>query len=550
MVDIVFHVSSTAVNATTCLCETPANLRAENSAATSSAACVMISAAASCLLVTLLVLFLKATLHIVTNWHGRFLRLFLRVTLLRPSAVDRTCPGHDRGSSAGTRQGGPTSSSASVQPALALPVYAGRRRNIGGKRSGDDGSDAEDNNRPKRPRVVSQKDTQPSFVCPFRARYPDNPKYLTCGVYHEWCRLREHLLDRKHKPRYRCSTCGEIFTDDVEWDLHTSDRTCERSLRALEMPFWVEKDQATRIRGLAKRGSKTESMEEMYRKVWNILFGSESGPDRTALFPHFQHTDDLDVDHGRQESWNVLKRKIANILGMQNVPRDDSMEQVIYNILSYHGYPRGQTHAVPSHVPGAGDAAADEQLGNNEAVDNYWMPRATPTEGQAPQISEPDRYAPEGSEGEFEHSLSNISTFLSEEAGDPSPPVSLDATQASIVGHSLEKHNSGSGCVNPVVLQRQDTHHIHVPMLNDSSTSAALPSASAASQSSEATALGSSWDQILGDADYSKRGEIPDDLDNFDFSVDGFSPDIGWVQPSDGQVPDQQSEYQDVPGFE
>lgn len=566
MVDIVFHVSPTTVDDTTCLCENPANLRAEtklgaysrelvpDGAGTNSAAWALISVPASCLLATLLTLLLKATLHVITNWNGRFLRLFLKVTLLRPNTVDRTCPGHDRGSSAGTRQGDTTSASASVQLALTSPVAAGHRRNIGGKRRGDDGSDAEDNDRPKRMRLVNQKATQPSFLCPFRAYDPDNPRYLKCGKYHKWCHLREHLLDRTHKPRDRCPICGEIFTDDVEWDLHTSVPTCEMSPRAWERPFWVERHQAASIRDLSKRGSKTEPMEEMCRKVYLILFGSESGPDRNALahptwFPQFQHMDDnLGVDHSQQEPWDTLKRTTANLLGMQTVPGDDSMQQVIDCIVSYLGHPREQAHAVPSHELGAGDAAADEQLENKEAIIEDWMPPATPKEGQVPRISEPHRYASGGSEGQLEHSLSGLSTYLSKDVGNPSPLVSTNTAHVSSIGLKPDKLDCDSGYVNPILLQRQDAHHIHVPVPNDTSTPTAFPSGSATSQASEATVPRSSWGQLLGDAGCSNSGETPDSLDDFDFSVKGFSRDVDSTQLSDGGAPQQQPETRDVPG--
>lgn len=548
MVDIIFHVSSTAVDTTTCLCETPTNLCAQtklDGAGTNSAAwALLISAACPCLLVTLLIMpLLQATLHIVLNRHEKFLRLFS--TLLKPNTVDRTCAGNDTDSFAGTRQGDRTSSSALVQPASALSVAAGGRQKISGKRPGDDGSDAEDNDRSKRTRVVTQEHTLSSYVCPFRAFDPDNPNYLKCGRFSKWNRLREHLLDRTHAPRDRCSTCGEIFTDDVEWGLHTSARACEWSPRALERPFWVDKHQAASIRNLSRRGSKAEPMEEMYRKVCEILFGSESDPDRNARahptwFPHFQHTDDQAMGRGRQERWNILKQATANLLGMQDIPGDESMQQVIDYIVSYLGDPMEQTHAVPSHEPGAGDAAAGEQLGNNEVITEDWMPCAAPTEGQVPRIPEPDRYAPGEAVGELEHPVSNLCPYVSEDAG---PLVPLDPAQASSLGPKLDKLDYDSEYVNPVLLQRQDAHH-----LNYSSTSAAFPSGSATSQASESAVPRSSWGQGLEDAGCSSIGERTDSLDDFDFSVEGASPIVGSVQLSDGRAPEQQPEYRDVSG--
>ncbi|KAG6358184.1 hypothetical protein INS49_014068 [Diaporthe citri] len=551
MVDIILFVSSTAVGATTCLCEKPANLCAQakvgahpqklvpGGVGTNSAADALISAAASCLLFTSLVLLLKATLHYATNWHGTFLWLFLRVTLLGASTVDRTCPVHDEGS-AGTRRGDPSLSHASAQPSL--PLAAGGRRNVGRKRPGDDGSDAEENNRGKRPRLVSRKGSKARVRCPFKDHDPDNPEYEKCGRFSEWSRLREHLLDRKHKPRDRCPTCGEIFTDDVAWDLHTSVlRTCKPSPKALDRPFWVDRHQAAEIRELSTRGRKNEgSLEEMYRKVCLILFGSESAPDRAASghpiwAPHAQHTDDLGVDHRRQEPWNILKRTICSLLGVQNVPEDDSMQRVIDSVRSYLGYPKEQ----------AGGAAVEEHLGNNGAVIEDWMPSAAPSQGQAPGISERDRYPPGGSDGHLEHSLSNLSTHLSEGAGNPSPPGSLDPDQASSVGHNLDKLGYDSEYIDPVLLQRSDAHHTHVPVSNDSfpavracPTSTTVPSGSAASQESEATFLGSFCDQLPKDIYYQNDGEVLDDLDNFDFSVEGFSPDAVSMQLSEDRDPD------------
>lgn len=552
MVDIIFHVSSTVVDPTTCLCAVPAKLRAEtkfvpDNAGTNSGAWALISAACRCLLVTLFILLLKATLHVVTNWHGRFLRLFFRVTLVRPRTVDRTCPAHDRGSSAGTRQGNTTSSSAPVQRAAKLPDAAGRRRKIGGKRPADDGSDAEDNDRSKRTQVVSQKDTQPSYLCPFRVFDPNNPTYLKCGTFSTWNRLREHLLDRTHKPRDRCSTCGKVCADDVEWGVHTSARACEWSPRALERPSWVERHQAASIRNLSKRGSKTDPMGEMHRKVCKILFGSESDPDRNAWshptwFPQSQHTDDPDMDHGRHEPWNALKRTTANLLGMQNIPRDDCMQQVIDCILSYHGY----AHAVQGHEPGAGDAAADEQLGINEEITADWTPPAPPTEEQVPRMSEPDTDASGGPEGEVEHQITILSTYLSEGAGDPSPLVPTHPAQTTSAGLELQELDFYSVYVNPAQLQQQGVPHIHVPLPNDSSTFSALPSGSGTSQASEATVLGSPGGQLVEDVGCLNNGKMPDCLDVFDISVEGHSAHVGSVQLSNGRAPQQQPENWDV----
>lgn len=91
-------------------------------------------------------------------------------------------------------------------------------------------------------------------------------------------------------------------------------------------------------------------------------------------------------------------------------------------------------------------------------------------------------------------------------------------------------------------------------MLNDSSAAAplyptfsALPSGSARSQESEATVHGFSSGQNLKDTDYLNRGAVLDSLDNFDFNVNGYSPDVSSMQLPDGGVPDQNSTDRYVP---
>lgn len=145
-------------------------------------------------------------------------------------------------------------------------------------------SDTEDNDRGKRPRLISPKplsDAKPRVRCPFKAHDPDNPRYENCGTFTDYPRLRAHLLDRKHKPRHQCPVCGEIFTDNIGRDLHTVARTCDP--RELERPSWVTEDQAINIRNLTTRGRRNDrSIEEMYHGIYQILFGSESAADRTV----------------------------------------------------------------------------------------------------------------------------------------------------------------------------------------------------------------------------------------------------------------------------
>lgn len=519
-----------AADTSTCFRANPANVSAKmhpgthsqelapGDARTTSTAWGLISAAASCLLV-LFIMLLKAILYAVTNRQGRFLWLFFRTALLRPSTVDRTRPEHDKDSAA-TRGRDPISSHVSVQPPSTIRLPAASRQNVGDKRPGDDGSDAEGNDRGKRPRVHEQDSkARPRVCCPFKVYYPDDPKYERCGTYSSWARLREHLLDRKHRPRDRCATCGEIFFDDIAWDLHTSARLCESSPRELERPFWVERHQAESIRGLSTQGRKTRSIEEMNHDVCLILFGSEVPPDGTARgpptwSPRFEHTGDLGMDKGLQQDWTTLKQTTADLLGMQVVPQDDSMQQVVSFILSFVRS-REKIHVLQNHEAQAGEPAGAGHLEANEAVTEYWMPPAAPTEEQGPQASGSDEYATRVFEGQLDDSLSAISTYLQdfEGAGNPSPPISSDPGHAFSAGHSIDE--DGTGYVDPALLQRTDAHHTHLQVLDSSfpavppsPTSTALPPRSTASQASEATVLGSSSSQF------------PKDADGFDFNVE------------------------------
>lgn len=521
MFDILTHFPSTAADAGTCLRGNPANVSAKmqelvpGDARTESTAWALIPAAASCLLF-LCFLLLKATLNDVTNRHGSFLRPFLKITLLRPSlsTVDPTCPGHDKGSAA-TRQRDPTASHVSLQPSSTIRLAAAKRHNNEGKRPDDDGSDAEDNDRCKRPHA-NELDSRARVRCPFKVYYPNDPRYEKCGTYNSWTRLREHLLDRTHKPRDRCATCGETFFDDVEWDLHSSARLCEPSPRELERPFWVQRDQAMRIRNLAKQGCKTGPIEGMHREVCQILFGSEIAPGRTStagghptLSPLVEQTDD---DSAVQQPWNHLKRAFANLIGMQNVPQDDFMQQVVHYVLSYLRDSGEQTHVVGNHETEAGEPAAAGHLGANEVVTEYWMPPATLLEGQMPQFLQPYEDAAGDLEGQLDDSLPALTAYLQgfEGAGSLSPPISLDPAHASSAGHNVEDRFYGTGYIDPsVLLQGTDANHTPPQVLASSSpavhrspTSTAWPPGSTASQASEATIVGSSSSQTAKDADY------------------------------------------------
>lgn len=346
---------------------------------TSSRTCALISAASSLLFATLLILLTRTVLyfavHYATNWHGRFFRPFL--TVLSPNSVDRKCPGRDSGSSS-TRQSGPTSSHASIQPSSALPPAGGRARNIGGKRPGDDGSDAEDNDRNKRRRLKAPDESKARVRCPFKDRDPDNPEFEQCGSFDDWSRLREHLLVRKHRPLERCPKCGEIFDDDVNWTEHAG--ACQPSSQQLGRPSWVDKKQATLIRALSSNGRKTEgSLEEMHRKVCKILFGDEIAPARAAsghptFYPHVQPTDDFEQDVRPQERWNPLTLRIRNLPGMQDVPHATILQ--IIHVCHY--------------------------LGNNEAsIAGRGVPPVAPSQGQIPLIPEPQYYAAERSDGSY-----------------------------------------------------------------------------------------------------------------------------------------------------
>ncbi|KAL1868932.1 hypothetical protein Daus18300_005768 [Diaporthe australafricana] len=428
----------------------------------------------------------------------------------------------------------PTSSNVSVQPraSIAFPLGAGRLLNNGGKRPSGDESDAEDNDRGKRPRD-SEQAPKPRWRCPFKHHDPENPNYEKCGTFPNWARLREHLLIRTHKPRDRCPTCGEIFSDDVGFRQHTNAKKCERSPKALEKPYWVGRHQAASIKKLSTQGRKNvKSTEELYREVCEILFGRDSAPHQAvraqpARIPQFQRTANVGVDHGLRDRWETFKRTIGDQLGMQNVPGDDSAQQVIESVLSWLGTSREQIRVVQSQAHELGEAAMGEQLGINETTTEDWMPYAPPAEKQVTQVPEPHRYPTQGLGGQSIHSFSDISTYLWEEAG-MSPPVTLDSARAFSVGHQIDKLNHVSEYVDPAQLHRMDAHHIRSPVLNDSSLAVPpYPPGSAGSQASDATVLGSSSGQIRKDADCMNAGEMPDNLEYFDFTVQGYNHGVG-----------------------
>lgn len=301
---------------------------------------------------------------------------------------------------------------------------------------------------------IGQKDPNARVRCSFKNHDPNNPEYEKCGLYTSWSRLREHLLVRKHKPRDRCTTCGDIFTDDDGWDQHTSARTCKWSPKSLEVPFWVERDQATSIRNLSTQGRKNhQSIDEMYREVYVILFGRDNGPARSVwahptIYPHSQHTVDLGIHHHRQEPRETLRRTIRDALGMRDVPGDDSMQRVIEAVRSYDEVSSEQTCVVQSHEPELGEAAVDEQLRYNEVITGDWMPSATLSEWQVPRIPGPDGYATEGLVGESEQPISDLCPYFGEGTGNLFPPVALGPAQAFSMTHKLDKPNHDSQYVS------------------------------------------------------------------------------------------------------
>lgn len=111
----------------------------------------------------------------------------------------RARPGHGKGAD-GTR-GEP--SNVSVSSFSASSFYAGSRCRPPGKRPGQIESDGEDNGHKKRSRAgkSTASNGQKKVVhCLFKIRHPEDPKFISCPAFEDWGRLREHLLDRRHKP--------------------------------------------------------------------------------------------------------------------------------------------------------------------------------------------------------------------------------------------------------------------------------------------------------------------------------------------------------------
>lgn len=527
MLNNTFHVFSASVDTYLYVqknCGTHFRALVSDGTGTNSTPCALISAASSLLLGAFLILLPRTVLYYVvqyaTNWHGRFFRLFLIV--LGPNSVDRTCPGRDSGSTS-SRQSGPISSRVSVQPSSALTPAGGRPRNNGGKRPGDDDSDAEDNDRDKRRRLKAPDESKLRVRCPFKDHDPENPEFEQCGSFDEWSRLREHLLARKHRPRERCPTCGETFDDADKWDEHTGvERSCQPSSQQLERPSWVDKNQAAKIKALSSKGRRTEgSLEEMHRKVCKILFGYELAPARTAsghptFYPHSQHTGEFEQNDRPQESWNSLIWRIGDLPGMQEAPRATIL-QIIQLVCQDLNNPKEQNHVFQSQEPVAREAAVEENVGNDEANIAGSMQPAATSEGQIPLITEAQWYAAGPSDGYLEPR----STYVFEGASSSFPvPSDLGGAHAVLPDH-LSGHftaftpSSGTTQVSDVALMR--------PFCDQSLD-------------------GTNYFTNVGD-------EMLDSLDKLDYGGSGFCLDVAPMQPLFGGGAPDEDEGRIDPGF-
>lgn len=195
-----------------------------------------------------------------------------RAVAYQTPSVHRAHPEHGKGS-AGTRM---LSSKVSEPSSLASsPAVASRHRPYGKGPSGAR-SHGEDNGHGKH-RPASKK-TAPdgskrSVHCPFKVRFPDDRKFVSCPAFHDWGRLREHLVDRRHKPKDLCQNCGSVFEDDVKWSQHTT--ACTMRGGAWSRPICVERDQVPLIRRLTSKGRQRRPIEDLYRELWTILFGKD-----------------------------------------------------------------------------------------------------------------------------------------------------------------------------------------------------------------------------------------------------------------------------------
>lgn len=242
---------------------------------TGTAPCCSASAASSSMPLSLSIEILNATSQDVTEWHSACFEIFSRNTLFRLRALYRTYPEHGNGSA---------SSGQSTQLSLGFSVTTtGCGSDPPGKRRGDNRSEGRDNRPFKRPRIVKKTPEGPrmAVICPFKVRHPDHPDFESCPAFKEWHHLRQHMLQRKHRPMDQCHNCGEVFDDDVEWDQHTT-IGCDTEPREFEEYICVERGMVAPIRELTSRGYRSKPMDELFCESWPILFGQNVPiPDRS-----------------------------------------------------------------------------------------------------------------------------------------------------------------------------------------------------------------------------------------------------------------------------
>lgn len=170
------------------------------------------------------------------------------------------------------------------------------------------------------PRVrLETRPVEPFVLCPFRVKYPHAYEVSTCGGFSSWKSLREHLLERRHKPRDQCPRCGQVFLDDIELGEHFS--VCQAvPTKVLESPIHVQREMVSPIRNLQRRGHRARPIEDLYSDLWTILFGNDTHvPDRTVWLRQYQSKEAQGIGNSPQpedtrtgNTWTNTAAAIAN----------------------------------------------------------------------------------------------------------------------------------------------------------------------------------------------------------------------------------------------
>lgn len=165
---------------------------------------------------------------------------------------------------------------------------------------------------PKNARSNTQRPPSPwvpTVRCPFKVHSPEYPEFERCGSFYEWSRFREHLLDRKHRTREMCPTCGEVFWDDIKYDEHTTATACEVNSRPeVGRRHFLSRHEDFLIRQLTgtvkgHRRTPSPSLEDLYRTVYSILFENDPHvPDRTSPEEIQHSTEGMGIDQRLQDA--------------------------------------------------------------------------------------------------------------------------------------------------------------------------------------------------------------------------------------------------------